>query len=84
MDNFKRGAGWRNDPPALAGQNPAGKTELIPYAFPSDKVRGHIREAGVNTYRVKSWASYKARVNVGCGGNSAYFGQRNGPAPGSP
>jgi hypothetical protein len=76
-------AGW-NDAPALAGKNPAGKTELIPYPFTSLKVRGHFREACVGTRKVESLALCKARVNMGFGGNTTYFGGRSGPALGSP
>ena len=71
-------------PPPWRGKIRRGKTKLIPNPFPSAKVRGNIREAGISTRKVEFLALCKAKVNVGCGGNTAYFGQRSGPDLGSP
>ena len=80
MDKFTRGAGGRND---ARRQNPAGKNRTYPLPFTSAKVRYHIPEAGVSSCKIESLALVKARVNMGFGGNSAYFGKRNDPAFGS-
>ena len=60
------------------------KPNLSPIPLLPAKVRKQIREAGVNACKVESLALCKARVNMGCGGNSAYFappgrGQQSGP-----
>ncbi len=69
--------------PMRASQNPAGKNRTSPLSLNSEKARGHIPEAMVNTRRVASGSPGEVKRNPGFEGNTAYFGKRSGPAPGS-
>ncbi len=69
--------------PVRAGQNPAGKNRTSSLSLNSAKTRGHIPEAMLNTGKVESLSPGKVKRNPGFEGNTAYFGKRSGPAPGS-